>query len=252
MQYTETTLGDRFSDLILNIWKFEIPEKAKHFVHEIIPENTFSVVFINQPYYSGIRILGPQTKKNRQLIYPGSIYLGIRFNPWINISSIHGNKYTIVNKTMQAPAIVTEIFSEVKPNLLAFNFSGYHLIEYGLQRLIANKQVVTDSLAKYICIRLINDIKIKELIKEIPLSIRPVQKHFKSVTGITMTDYRNILRLQSTVKSIYLEKNSITDAAFENGYTDHAHFINTFKKYMDSTSMKDFFLMTDKISLSMD
>jgi hypothetical protein len=63
MQYTETTLASTFSDLILNCWKFEVPEGGLPFIHETMPENTLSLVFINQPYYKGMRLLGPQTKE---------------------------------------------------------------------------------------------------------------------------------------------------------------------------------------------
>jgi len=36
------------------------------------------------------------------------------------------------------------------------------------------------------------------------------------------------------------KKQKITDAAFENGYTDHFHFLNTFKKFMAGKPLKNF------------
>lgn len=188
MQYTETTLASTFSDLILNCWKFEVPEGGLPFIHETMPENTLSLVFINQPYYKGMRLLGPQTKKFQQQVYPGSVYLGIRFNPWVNFGNLFEDKSTLVNQTTTLPDCIRENFKELKPSDLSFNFSDYHLIEKGLLRLIARHNLTTDSLTKFICLQLESGIKIHELIKEIPLSVRPIQKHFKSVTGITMTN----------------------------------------------------------------
>lgn len=79
------------------------------------------------------------------------------------------------------------------------------------------------------------------------MSIRPVQKHFKKITGLTMAAYRNINRLRNTVTLIYNRQENITMAAFENGYTDHAHFMNTFKKLMVGTSLKNFLTQTETI-----
>ncbi|NVK52088.1 MAG: helix-turn-helix transcriptional regulator [Flavobacteriaceae bacterium] len=251
MKYTEIVPSDKFNNLVLNYWTFEIPEatnEAQEFVHQIMPENTVSIVFINQPFYKGIRLLGPQTERLLQTIYPGSFYLGVRINPWVKIESIIPDKEQLINKTNPAPNFINNLFKEININFLSQNFTDYHLIEKGLLKLIENKKIVIDPLVKYICLQLTQDVKINQLIKSIPLSIRPVQKKFKSTTGMTMSNFRSIHRLQNTTRMVYLNKDSIVEAAFENNYTDHSHFINTFKKYM-KISFKEFLLKTESIEL---
>jgi AraC-like DNA-binding protein len=140
-----------------------------------------------------------------------------------------------------------ELFSD-------FDFSNksvttdYKQIEKGLANLSNHFNITSDPLVKFICLQLDSGSKINDLIKDIPLSIRPIQKHFKKITGMTMTEFRNINKLRNTVRMIHSKQMNISHAAFENGYTDHAHFMNTFKKRMLGSSLKHFLAQTETIS----
>lgn len=252
MKYTETLPSSEFSELIANYWAFEVPPSAgegKPFAHETMPENNVSIVFIHQPYFQGIRLLGPQIKMFKQQVYPGSVYLGIRFNPWVKMDGVIDSKAALINQTSASPEYLKEVFREIEVQTFGQEFPDYSLLETGLLRLIENQKVMVDPLVKYICLQLKKEIGIEALVKTIPLSIRPIQKRFKATTGISMSRFRSIDRLQKTVKMIYLEQASVTSAAHLNDYADHSHFLNTFRKYMDS-SVKDFLAHTEKIDLS--
>mgnify|MGYP000296465777 CR=1 FL=1 len=119
-------------------------------------------------------------------------------------------------------------------------------IERGLQRLVSHHQVQFDPLVKYICLQLSqHDKTVNEITKDIPMSIRPIQKHFKKITGLTMVEFRNIERLRASSKKIFYNKKGLSDTALEHGFTDHAHFIHSFQKYMLDVSMKTILAQTE-------
>ena len=250
MTYTEIAPSDKFKDLVHSYWKFEISpgfNNGKPFLFEVMPENTLSIVFINVPHFKGATCLGVQAKRMKREIFPGSVYVGIRINPWISIEGLFDNKITTANQVKEFPSSLHDMFSDIDPCNIAADFSQFHLLEKGLANLSNKYHVTADPLVKYICLQLDNDTRINDLVKEVPLSVRPLQKHFKKITGITMAAFRNINRLRNTVKLIYTQQEKITNAAFQNGYTDHSHFMNAFRKYMAGTTLKDFLAQTDTI-----
>lgn len=251
MTYTEIAPSDKFKELIHSYWKFEISPDfncGRPFLFEVMPENTLSIVFINVPHFRGATCLGVQTKRMKREIFPGSVFLGIRFNPWVCIEGLFERKITSTNQITEFPTQLNYIFSDINPLNVSADFSDFHLLEKGLSKLQNQYKISTEPLVKYLCLKLENGTKINNLIKDVPLSIRPLQKNFKKITGMTMTEFRNINRLRNTVKQIYAQQAKITDAALENGYTDHSHFMNTFKKFMTGTSLKNFLTQTETIS----
>ncbi|MDX2245967.1 MAG: AraC family transcriptional regulator [Bacteroidia bacterium] len=199
------------------------------------------------PHFKGVTCLGVQAKRMKREIFPGSVFLGIRFNPWVCIEGLFENKVTTANQIIEFPTYLHEIFSDINPYNVSADFSNYHLLEKGLFNLCNHYKITSDPLVKYLCLQLEQGTKINDFIKEVPLSVRPLQKHFKKVTGITMAEYRNINRLRNTVILIYTQQEKITNAAFINGYTDHSHFMNSFKKFMVGTSLKNFLMQTETI-----
>lgn len=250
MTYTEKSPSAALQHLVHSYWKFEISSDfngGQPFLFEVMPENTLSMVFINVPHFKGATCLGVQTQRLKREIFPGSVFLGIRFNPWISIEGLFENKTATANQVLEFPVLLNELFADIHPGNLSADFSNFHLLEKGLLRLTDHYKITADPLVKYLCLQLENGTKINDFIPEVPLSIRPVQKQFKKITGLTMAQFRNIHRLRNTVKQIYLQQQNITHAAFENGYTDHSHFMNSFKKLMAGTTLKNFLTQTETI-----
>lgn len=251
MTYTEKDSAETLKEIVHSYWKFEISadfNNGRPFLFEVMPENKLSIVFVNLPHFKGATYLGIQAKRMQREIFPGSVFLGIRFNPWVSIDGLFPEKATTSNQVTVIPNLVAEFFSDINFANMSSYFSNCELIEKGLSKLTETYKVNSDPIVKYICIELENGRKIKDFIKDIPLSIRPTQKQFKKVTGLTMTEYRNINKLRKTVELIYTKQENIVSASFKNGYTDHSHFMNTFKKYMKGTSLKNFLSQTDTIS----
>lgn len=250
MTYTETAPSEQLKELVHNYWKFVVPAETnngKPFMFEVMPENKLSIVFVNRPQFSGMNCLGIQAKRMKREIWPGSVFLGIRFNPWVSIEGLFENKLTSSNQVTIVPSQLLALFSELQPSKISSEFSDIEPLERGLLHLSKHFKVSSDPLVKYICLQLDNGNKINDFIKDIPLSIRPVQKHFKKITGMTMADYRNINKLRNTVALIYTKQENITTASFKSGYTDHAHFMNTFKKFMVGTTLKNFLIQSASV-----
>jgi len=251
MTYTETAPSDKLKDLVHSYWKFEVStgfNSGKPFLFEVMPENTLSIVFVNVPHFRGATCLGVQAKRMKREIFPGSVFLGIRFNPWVCVDGLFENKITTANQIIEYPASLHELFSDINPCNVSADFSNYLLLEKGLCNFSNHYKITFDPLVKYLCLQLEKGTKINDFIKDVPLSIRPLQKHFKKITGMTMAEFRNINRLRNTVKLIYTQQEKITTAAFQNGYTDHSHFMNSFKKFMAGSSLNNFLKQTETIN----
>ena len=67
--------------------------------------------------------------------------------------------------------------------------------------------------------------------KNMPCSLRQVERNFRQVTGLNISQFRRIARFEKA-KGI-LENGSfarLTDVAYESGYYDQSHFISDFKE----------------------
>ncbi|MEM6879613.1 MAG: AraC family transcriptional regulator [Bacteroidota bacterium] len=254
MKFQEVKPSKELEQLVVHYWKFEVDNRVppgQMVEHETLPESSLSVVFINHPGFTGIRLQGPHQAKFKIDIPPESIFIGIKFQPWIQIDSICADKQELLNLTSPAPSFLgEEIFPEIDPHSLQIGFSDFELLEVGLRRLLAGVSITLDPMVKYLCLsmRMQDKVSIRELVKDVPLSLRPIQKRFKAVTGISMSEYRNIERVRNTFISIQANQGHPIDYIYENGYYDHAHFINDFKKYMDRP-LSDFLKYIDGIEL---
>lgn len=236
MKYVEYSVSKKFEDIIQNYWKFEILEDKKlHFPikHETLPENTISLVLINQPYFNGIRLLGPHIKSYNQTLMFNSIFFGIKFQPWVTIRQLTPDKTLILNLTSDVPENIKNYFSSlINHKTLKPGFNNIKTIEKSTQKLLKEVAIETNDMVKFICLQLNLGKTISEIVKQIPASIRVIQKQFKKVTGITMKQYASINRQRNTWRAILLNNQKQIDALLDNGYFDQSHFINEFKKNM--------------------
>ena len=100
MNYTEYKPSSSLSKIVKNYWRFEVANDGNikfPLEHETLPHSEISLIYIHQPNFKGIKLLGPQTKKIEKTIYPDSIYFGIRLLPWLTFDSIILDKLRILN-----------------------------------------------------------------------------------------------------------------------------------------------------------
>jgi AraC-like DNA-binding protein len=82
-------------------------------------------------------------------------------------------------------------------------------------------------------------IRIKELSSDLCISTDAFEKRFRAKVGATPKQYASIVRVRSFIKN-YSSYSSLTQACYEAGYFDQAHFIKEFKQFTDQ-SPKAFF-----------
>lgn len=74
------------------------------------------------------------------------------------------------------------------------------------------------------------NIKINELINNLPLSRDAFEKRFRKSTGTTPKQYASIVKLNNLIKNLN-PQSSLLDAAYTSGYFDQSHFIKDFKTF---------------------
>ena len=242
MKYSEYLPSEKLKSFVLNYWIFEIPKKGKQkksILHQSFPENSISIVMIDQPYYKGVRLLGPHNVKFEKEIYSGSIYFGVRLLPWIEIDSDFFIKEKVLNKTSDAPQNLITLFENINTHDLQSNIN---IIESRLVIFFNSFKIYQDDLVKYICINLSQGMTIKNVIENIPYSVRVIQKKFKKVTGLTMKQFANNLRLRNLWLNVLIDKQLLVKAIYDYDYYDYAHFVNDFKKKMriSPSNFKDY------------
>jgi AraC-like DNA-binding protein len=83
-----------------------------------------------------------------------------------------------------------------------------------------------------------NSFSLNELARQSFLSKFHLLRVFKSATGLTPYAYQMQLRLNEARRLIFQDK-SLTEIACELGFTDQAHFTNTFKKHANGANPSD-------------
>ncbi len=252
MKYQEFLPGLALQDIIRNYWIFEIPSSDKPnqvIAHESLPESTLSLVLMNTPHFNGIRLLGSHLTKFSQTVFPDSIYLGIRFHPWIQIEALFPDKLALLNQIAEVPFSLDHYFLPISPEQLRPGFQDVSTLESCLLSFFKEVKLNKNNLIKYICTQLETEISITELTDSIPASIRSIQKQFKETTGLTMKQYATITRLRKTMQKMIQENKGQLELILENGYYDQAHFINSFKKIMNR-SHQDFLAYHSSMEIS--
>lgn len=88
---------------------------------------------------------------------------------------------------------------------------------------------------EYISENFKNDIKLEDLAKEVSLSHHYLCKCFKKVTGKTIFEYIEQMRIQNSCYLLKTTDKSIMEIALESGFNSVNFFNRTFKKILDIT-----------------
>ena len=75
-------------------------------------------------------------------------------------------------------------------------------------------------------------VSIGELSRQNNMTVRQLERHFKTLIGISPKEYTNIIRFQNALEMIKNpgEKRSFLEIAFECGFYDHSHLANEIKR----------------------
>lgn len=83
------------------------------------------------------------------------------------------------------------------------------------------------------------DIRIKELVADLPISRDPFEKKFRKTVGTSPKQFAAIVRMRNLIDN-YSANSSLTDVAYSAGYFDQSHFIKDFHSFTGKTP-KEYF-----------
>lgn len=70
--------------------------------------------------------------------------------------------------------------------------------------------------------------------KNLGVSVRTLQRHIKSETGISPSFWRSLVRARRCARTL-VDQPSLTDAALQSGYSDHAHMARELQRWFNCT-----------------
>lgn len=229
MRYQEFKPCAKLEDLFENYW-LVTNGSDQELSNPIIPEHTVSLVLIKRQYFQGIRILGPHSLSEERPVEAGAVYLGARFHPWICGKEIFPDKGQLLNETAPLPEPLLPYFLHARPADFLPEQTNSNELEKDLLALVRNTAFVSHDMVRFICIQLSAGHKVSDIVEELPLSVRAVQKTFRKVTGLTMKQFADIQRLRATWKSLIFKDETLLNTVLNHGYYDQSHFINNFRK----------------------
>ena len=78
--------------------------------------------------------------------------------------------------------------------------------------------------------------RVADLAEYCNLSTRQLERHFQNVVGVSPKTLARTIRFEEIYRRLMFDPDtSLTDLAYEFGYTDQAHFIRDFKEFSDKT-----------------
>lgn len=103
---------------------------------------------------------------------------------------------------------------------------------------LSNNEIVIQSAAQYISTHLNEDISLHTLAKISAMSDSHFSRTFKQYTGLGVSKYTKLKRLQKAEKLLAANKYTITETALNCGFNDSNYFISEFKKHMGITPLQ--------------
>ncbi len=235
MLYQEYEVSPPLNSFILCYWKFLGPDNGKPINHFITPDASPSLVFVSNPKYGfkGTSLFGPTKYISETPVLDGSITMGIRFKPGYIFSLFGLTGQDLREQNIKPAPPMGNLDYQSALNLLDQKDAIFSFLDKELIKTIDTLQAHSNQVVKT-AIQLIlqskGNIKIAELLKQIPLSERQLQKIFKREVGLSLKEFAITMRLRAAIISIELEKTDYQDVVFESGYYDQAHFIRDFSK----------------------
>ena len=98
--------------------------------------------------------------------------------------------------------------------------------------------LLIQSVAKYISESPDRDLSLSALAKQFAISEGNLSRQFKSVTGVSLSEYVNICRITAAEKLLLQGEKSITAVALRCGFNDSNYFAAVFKKLKGITPKK--------------
>ncbi|MEP3209269.1 MAG: helix-turn-helix domain-containing protein [Maribacter sp.] len=230
--YQEIRPSKRNDNIIDTFWTFSNNKECENF--KILPDTCADLIFdLNQNtgFLSGV-----MTKYQLRELASESNLIGVRLkverlgllikipldqtkNLRLELSNIVPyNTFNTLNELTGLEKITDKI-----------NFLENHITTSFIQNSFRQDQIVLSVAQKIRSLRGI--VNVRDLAKLHCISLRQLERRFKSYIGLTVKEFSNIVRFNNAKKSIAtFTKTSLLEIAFDMGFFDHAHMTYEFKR----------------------
>ncbi len=240
------------SSLVKFYWTLEVPFDPKNEKQKLIPDGCIEMTFnFRDPIKKYI-------SETEYVIHPSSMVMGQRtrsffiepignvesfavcFYPFGFANFVHQPLEHLVDKEVTLESLFGAAQAEkLERAIFAAQNTDEHIriIEtFLLERLTQNGMVdklitqTVDSLTETN-----GRGSIRSIVQNNPSQRRQLERKFKKHIGISPKQLGRIIRLQTALKLILSEDQSLTRIAYESDYFDQSHFIKDFKEFIGST-----------------
>ncbi|NMH87085.1 AraC family transcriptional regulator [Flavivirga algicola] len=239
MNYKEYIPSKNLNSIVDIIWI--ATNNGKEIESKILPDGCVDIIFdLDKQMHlnSGneIRISGMMTKFKKVTSRKNSETLGIRFKPGqfnaisnIPLSEI---KNIAINASNLFPKLNNSFWDELieKKN----QWEKVQLINRFLIAEINWSGLTVSKLEHSVCESIhlnYRELDLNKVAKNHCISLRQLERRFKTTIGVTMKEYHSIIRFNKVKDYITENPNmSLLNIAFDNGYFDHSHLSKEIKK----------------------
>lgn len=239
MDYKQYIPSENLNTIVDAIWI--ATNKGQEIESKILPDGYVDIVFdLNKSMHlnSGyrIRVSGMMTKYRKVTSRKDSETLGIRFKAgqFNAISNVPLSE--IKNTTINASNLFSKLNNSFLDELIEkkHHWEKVRLINTFLLAEINWSDLIINKLEYSVCQsiqRNYKELNLNKIAKNHCISLRQLERRFKTTIGVTMKEYHSIIRFNKVKDCIAKNPNlSLLNIAFDNGYFDHAHLSKEIKK----------------------
>ncbi len=245
MRYEEIPVPQSLKLYLTNFWKFSVmkSEDTLPFDHLIIPDGCCSIVYsiFSEKNIFSKNIFGPNPSVHFVKVMPGMKFIGIRIRPGLTESMIGKSGLDLRNQNIRIETPLLNLDDQYIFNY----FEDMGLIDNISRKIIQfvdSANIIPDLLVQKTIDHIYNSkgaVIIKDWIEKIPISERPLQKRFKSDTGLTMKEFARVIRMRSSFIDLIMSEKEYLNIVFDSGFFDQAHFARDFTR-LSGISIIDF------------
>ena len=231
MLYREIAPPNEISHLTLSFWEFVIEgSSAEQITHEVFPDGCVSLIYKRNPFLDidALFIHGLSLEIFKTQVFAGDTFWGIRFMPSACAKILRCNPAKIQSHPLNDSNEFFHLTDGILERLAACNNcdEAIEIYKSQLQKLNLTQKDADEKIAE--AVRIIEEnrgeIKISEVARTVKLSIRQLERRFKSAAGLSPKQFARTRRVRATAISLVEETNlNWASRAAEMGFTDQAH-----------------------------
>lgn len=246
MIYKQQIPSGILSNFINCFWMVDSQSDATIKTEKIIPDGYPEMIFhYRKPYRANITgswyqqdkdLMAGQIKNHFYLSNTGeSGMIGIKFQPWALKVLFDTDMSKLTDKVL---TIDQELLAQIKPvKQTACGQNAFEdkvsKIEDWFSAFLSNKNfhISKGQKATQLIIERKGGITIKEVLDQVGISERSLERYFKDHIGLTPKFYSRVIRFSNIFHLMHDKSFKWTDITYLAGFYDQSHFIKNFKEF---------------------